>query len=167
MRRFVLAAFTLTVLAACQPETTQDANPLVGAWRVTDMRTTSPDGSVTMSNPQPGLYIFTETHYSMMYVPSEEPRPLDAGDIPMLGSLNPTDEEKVASWETFIANSGTYELSGDTLTTRPMVAKSANLMAAGGPLTMSYEVMGDMLHVTFAPPWTPDIETFTMLVRIR
>ena len=85
----------------------------------------------------------------------------------MLGALNPTDEEKVASWETFIANSGSYEATGSTLTTRPMVAKSANLMAGGGPLTMTYEVVGDTLYVTFAPPWTPDTETRTTLTRIR
>lgn len=167
MRKFLFASFALPLVAACQPTATEEVNPLVGAWRVSEMTTTFPDSSYTITDPQPGLYLFTATHYSMMYVPSDQPRPLDAGDVPMLGSITPTDAEKVASWNTFIANSGGYELSGATLTTRPMVAKSANLMASGGPLPMTYEVMGDTLYVTFAPPWTPGIETRTTLTRIR
>ena len=167
MRRFVFAAFALTVLAACQPPANEDANPLVGAWQVTKMMTTSPDSSYTISDPQPGLYLFTEGHYSMMYVPAGEPRPLDAGDVPILGALIPTDAEKIASWETIIANSGSYAISGSTLTTRPMVAKSANLMAAGDPLLMTYQVTGDTLQVSFAPQWTPEIQTLTTLTRIR
>jgi hypothetical protein len=167
MRRFIFATFALTVLAACQPPADEDTNPLIGAWQVTEMTTTSPDSSYTINDPQPGLYIFTEGHYSMMYVPAGEPRPLDAGDVPILGALIPTDAEKIASWETFIANSGSYAISGSTLTTRPMVAKSANLMAAGSPLTMTYQVMGDTLLVSFAAQWTPEIELRTTLTRIR
>lgn len=168
MRRFVFAALALTLTVACQSAPAEEANPLVGAWRITEMTTASPDSSSTISNPQPGLYLFTETHYSMMYVPTGEQRPLDEGDTPMLGAFTPTDAEKIASWETFIANSGSYEVSGSTLTTRPMVAKSANLMASGGPLTMTYELMGDnMLHVSFTPVWNPEVETRTTLLRIR
>ena len=166
MKRIVLAAASVTVLAACQPAPPADTNPLVGAWLVTEMTTTSPDSSFSISHPQPGLYLFTEHHYSMMYVPSDQARPLDAGDVPMLGTLDPTDAEKIASWDTFIANSGSYEAVESTLTTRPIVAKVANLMAAGEPLTMSYEVSGDTLVVTFAPPWTPETETRTTLVRL-
>jgi hypothetical protein len=168
MRRFVFPALALFLTVACQSEPAEPANPLVGAWRITEMTTISPDSTVTISNPQPGLYQFTETHYSMMYVPSGDPRPLDEGETPILGALIPTDAEKIASWETFIANSGSYEVSGATLTTRPMVAKSANLMASGGPLTMTYELMGDnMLHVSFTPVWSPEVETRTTLLRIR
>jgi hypothetical protein len=168
MRRIIFAAFALILIVACQSAPTEEANPLVGAWRVTEMTTTSPDSSFTISNPQPGLYLFTESHYSMMYVPAGEQRPLDEGDVSIIGALIPTDAEKVASWETIIANSGSYEVSGSTLTTRPMVAKSANLMASGGPLTMTYELMGDnMLHVSFTPVWNPEVETRTTLLRIR
>ena len=87
--------------------------------------------------------------------------------MPILGATNPTDAEKVASWNTFIANSGTYEVTESTITTRPIVAMSANLMASGGPLTMSFHAMEDMMHLTFAPPWAPGEEILTTLVRIK
>jgi hypothetical protein len=167
MRRLVLAAFAVSMLAGCQPATTEDVNPLEGAWRVSVISFTAPDSSYTITNPQPSLYLFAERHYSMMYVPGNEPRPLDVGDAPILGAIDPTDAEKVASWDTFIANSGTYEVRDSTITFRPMVAKSANLMATGGPLTDTYHIVEDVLHLRFVPPWAPETETRTTLTRIR
>ena len=43
-----------------------------------------------------------------------------------------------------LANSGTYEVSGSTFTTRPMVAKNPNFMS-GGSLTYTFEIDGDTL----------------------
>jgi hypothetical protein len=34
----------------------------------------------------------------------------------MLGAVEPMDVEKVASWDTFIANSGAYEVTDSTIT---------------------------------------------------
>lgn len=42
-----------------------------------------------------------------------------------------TDAEKIAAYDSFIANSGTYEVSGSTLTVRPAVARNPNYMAGG------------------------------------
>ena len=43
---------------------------LEGAWKVTEASFKSPDATWTDTNPQPGLYIFTKQHYSIMSVPS-------------------------------------------------------------------------------------------------
>ena len=170
MPRFAFATVALAFMAnACQPSSppAEQVNPLEGAWQISESSFTSPDTSYTITDPQPSLYLFAERHYSIMLVPVSEPRPLAVGDAPIIGAVDPTDAEKVASWDTFIANSGTYEVTDSTITIRPMVAKSANLMAAGGPLTYTYHVMEDMLHMTFAPPWAPENETVTTLTRIR
>ncbi len=169
MPRIVLAGLALTVLTACQPSPppAEQVSPLEGVWRISEMSVTGPDTSYTITSPQPGLYLFTERHYSSMYVPANEPRSLVVGDAPIIGSIELTDAEKVASWDTFIANSGTYEVTDSTITFRPIVAKSANLMATGGPLTMTYRVMEDMLHLTFAPQWNAETETRTTLTRVR
>jgi hypothetical protein len=68
-------------------------------------------------------------------------------DEPVLGSAESTDAEKVAAFDSFIANSGTYELTDSTLTTRPMVAKNPTFMA-GGSLTFTYQIEGDDLRLT-------------------
>src|SRR4030095_14440472 len=46
--------------AASQP-------PLQGVWRVTEVTTTGKDAA-TNKSPQPGLYIFTAKHYSLVRV---------------------------------------------------------------------------------------------------
>jgi len=144
---------------------------LEGAWRVTEESFESPAASWTNTSPQPSLHIFAEQHYSIMLVPSgadggSQPRELFPGNEPVLGSAEPTDAEKVAAYDSFIANSGTYEVSGSSLTTRPMVAKSPNVMS-GESLTYTYQIEGDTLQLTLTPPWAPDTEQSFTLVRLE
>jgi hypothetical protein len=101
-----------------------------------------------------------------MYVPGDEPRELFSGDAPVLGTLEPTDAEVLTAFGSFIANSGTYEVSGSTITTRPTVAKTPNFMA-GGSLSYTYRVEGDTLWLTLNPPWDPDVEESFTLTRLE
>ncbi len=168
MRSFKVAG-TLPLVAAlavgCQPAT-EEAGPLEGAWKVVEFSTTSPDTSSTITSLQPSLFIFLKQHYSVMFVPGSEPRELFSGDEPVLGWLDPTDAEKLAAYDSFIANSGTYELTDSTLTTRPMVAKNPNFMA-GGSLTFTYRVEADTLRLTLRLPWAPETEIRRTLVRLE
>jgi hypothetical protein len=118
----------------------QDESPVQGAWIITSAE--SADGTVD-SSPEPGLMLFTGTHYSIMLVLGDEPRT----DLPD----EPTDAEQVAAYVPFIANSGRYEVSGDEVTTRAYVAKYPNYMH-GWPdnaSTFTFAIDGDQLHLTF------------------
>ena len=42
-----------------------------GVWKVSEIVVTGA-GASTVSSPQPGLFIFTRGHYSIMYVPWEQ-----------------------------------------------------------------------------------------------
>jgi hypothetical protein len=90
---------------------------------VTEIVVTGANAS-TVANPQPGLFIFAQKHYSIMWVPGNEPRSLFKGE-------SPTEQEKIAAYDSFVANSGTYEMDGATLTVHPMVARSPNFMSGG------------------------------------
>ena len=172
---------TLVIVAmACAPSAEQESatqeaataeaelaeSPLVGAWRITEFAFASPDTSFTISDPQPSLMIFLTNHYSQMYVPGDEPRELFSGDEPVLGALEPADAEVLTAYESFIANSGTYELSGSTIVTRPIVAKTPNFMA-GGSLLYTYRIDGDTLWLTLNLPWDPDSENNFTLTRLE
>ncbi len=113
------------------------AHPLVGAWSVA---TQTPPTGATIDPSQPGLWIFTKGHYSAVYSIGAEPRPLAAT------TFNETDEETVALYDTIIVNSGTYEVSGSTITLRPMIAKSQGYV--GGRSTIDFEIAGDVLTLT-------------------
>ena len=166
----VLCGFVITA-TACAP-TTADQEPAAvaaapsveGAWRITEFSSAGPDTSYTISDPQPNLLIFLTSHYSHMRVPGDEPRELFSGDEPVLGAQEPTDAEVLTAFGSFIANSGTYEVSGSTITTRPIVAKNPNFMA-GGSLSYTYRVESYTLWLTLNPPWDPDVEDSFTLTR--
>ncbi len=139
--QIVPVALTLGVLAitacgdqAAQEEPAAPANPLLGVWSMTAI--TADDG--TMIEPsQPGLFIFTEDHYSAVYSLGADPRPLSAT------AFAPTSDEMIAQYQTIIVNTGTYDVSGSTITYRPMVAKSPEFV--GGHSTMDYAIDGNTL----------------------
>lgn len=136
----ILKSLTLLVLCttAVTAQTTKK-KPIEGAWKVTEIVVTGTDAS-TVANPQPGLIIFARKHYSVMWVPGNQPRSLFKGE-------DPTNEEKIAAYDSFVANSGTYEVAGATLTLHPMVARSPNFMA-GGVAKIQLRIEGTTLWLT-------------------
>ncbi len=124
-----------------------DHNPILqGAWVVTSWEA---EGEA-IADPQPGLIIFTETHYSMMYVNVAEPREQYAGQDMM-------DTEILAAYRTLTANSGRYEVSGNELTTRAYVAKDPNYMGTWpeNAETYTFQIEGETLHLTWPSDWAP------------
>jgi hypothetical protein len=63
--------------------------------------------------------IFTARHYSRTTDTATTPRPTTQEATPGKATV----EELLARWGPFQANAGTYELSGSTLTLRPIVSK--------------------------------------------
>jgi hypothetical protein len=115
--------------------------PLIGAWRVTEI--TNPNAPA-ITNPQPGLYIFTRSHYSFVRINGDRPLP----DYP--SNDKATDAQKVAVFNALYVNSGTYEASANKLVTRAMVAKSA--FAIGGQGNQyEYAIAGNNLVLTQRP----------------
>ena len=109
------------------------ATPLEGAWVVTSW--TDADGN-TNDDPQPALYIFTATHYSIMIAQGDEPRAGYEGD-------DMTDAEKLGAYDTLIANAGRYEIDGNVLKTRAYVAKDTNYMGGWPENEAIYEFERD------------------------
>ena len=107
-----------------------------GVWLMVEETTTS----ITNSSPQPGIIIFTDKYYSLVHVASTNPRP----DLPSdMNKATPADLIAVWGDLAFGANSGTYEISGATLTTHSMVAK--NPLAMKRVTDFTYRLEGDNL----------------------
>jgi hypothetical protein len=105
------------------------ARPLEGAWRVVD-------GS---GQPGPGVYIFVKQHYSMMVV---------GADRPDVDAAQATADELRAMWGPMAANAGVYEVEGDLVTIRPIVAKIPVVMKAGAYEVYAFSIQGNMLSLT-------------------
>ncbi len=129
---------TVSCSQAPPPDPAAQANPLQGVWSLT--ASDPGDGSPVIDPSQPGLYIFVEGYYSAVYAPDAAPRV--AAEI----TFQPTPEEMVAQHESIIVNTGTYEISGSTVTFRPILAKSPGFV--GGQATSEFRIDGDALTLT-------------------
>jgi hypothetical protein len=139
----MLTAIVCVAILSAQTKST----PLTGAWRVTKVQTTGANARTT-SDPQPGLYLFTGSHYSIINVNSDGPRP----DLPE-DTSKAAAAQLLASWGPFTANSGTYEIKGDTVTFHPIVAKNPALMASHTALPRSFKIEGKTLTlITLTSP---------------
>ena len=144
LRPFLASAalLGLMVTVGCQAppnEPSAPANPLQGVWSLT--ASDNGDGSPVIDPSQPGLYIFVEGYYSGVYAPGSEAR------VPAEITFQPTPDEMVAQHESIIVNTGTYEISGSTVTFRPIIAKSPGFV--GGHATAEFRVDGDMLTLSW------------------
>jgi hypothetical protein len=157
----VLAAINAMVLAQTKPS-------LQGVWRAVEVTVTNPNPPPnarpkgTHTNLQPNLLIFTAKHYSVIADTAVEPRPT----TPVKEEGKPTVEELQARWGPFTANAGTYEVSGDTLTTHPVVAKNPALQGKG-VLHATIKLEGDNLWVTVLEGATGKIENPTTVKHVR
>lgn len=133
----LFAFATAPVAAQARPAQTS----LQGVWRPVEVRMGAADSAGTAS--QPGLYIFTGRHYSIIRVTSAAPRP----DVP--ADLNQaTAAQLIASWNPFTANSGTYQVSGSELMTNPVVSKDPPSMTPGAFVAYDFALKGDTLTLT-------------------
>ena len=104
----------------------QTDRPLEGVWKVTEEVLPGPN-PVTIAS-QPSLVIFTQGYYSELYVMRGQVR---TPVVPARDQQNFTDADKISrfeQWRPVVANSGTYEINGSTLTRRAIVAKNLELM---------------------------------------
>lgn len=145
--RSAAAQVSLLVLSGvmgCQQtpatQATSTTNELVGAW---SLRAVDPgDGSAVIEPSQPGQFIFTDRHYSAVFSPARDVREKS------VIAFQPTADEMVAQYQSIIVNAGTYEISGSTVTFRPIIAKSPGFV--GGHQTSTFTLRGDTLILSAA-----------------
>ena len=122
MRRLPMMVYVLAlvafVAAPWQVVLAQDVD-VQGAWVVAEV--IDSDGNA-VEQVLPGIFVFSGTHYSMMFAIGDGPRARYDGE-------SATGEERVAAYDSFVANSGRYQVEGDKLTFRAFVAKDPNYMS--------------------------------------
>jgi hypothetical protein len=135
--KYVMTLLALVVAATTLSGQSAPGNPLVGAWKV--------------DNAQPGLYVFTRQHYSFARIQGAALPDYPSND-------KATDADKVAVFNTLYLNTGTYTVTGTTLATKAMVAKSKfaiggagnqyEFAVAGNSLTLTQKPSGAVLKLT-------------------
>jgi hypothetical protein len=128
--KYVMTMLALIVAAATLSGQSGSTNPLVGAWKV--------------ESAQPGLYVFTKQHYSFARIQGDKPLP----DYP--SNDKATDADKAAVFNALYLNTGTYTVTGNTLATRAMVAKSKFAIGGAGN-QYEFTISGNSLTLTQKP----------------
>jgi len=120
----------------------QAKNPLQGVWQTVEIAIGGPNPrTITPADPRSFLTIFTARHYSQTEVQSDGPRPV----IP--DTAKATADELRAVWGPVVAEAGTYEISGDTITMHPAASKSPGAMAAGALIVSTFKIDGNTLWI--------------------
>ena len=116
--RFKLFLILTAVLPAwaCNSAPATPVSPVEGAWRFSQLQRVSADGETTTIPTQESMVLFSGGHYSIAFSSG------DSGVPPYAETWAPTEEEAVARMASIVVNSGTYQISGSTLTTHPLFA---------------------------------------------
>jgi hypothetical protein len=128
----------LAILLAVQSAAAQ--GKLEGIWKKTEVTVAGPNAQ-KIPHPQPNVCIFAKKYYSFTEVEGEKPRP----DQPLEKA---TDAQKVAAWEPFSAEAGTYEVKGTTITFHVVVEKDPEGMKPGSFYTGDFKIEGNTLIIT-------------------
>lgn len=138
MTTLMKVAASLVVVGIAFPGSAQ-AQSLKGVWRVVEV--TDADGKVN-AKPEPGLYIFTDRHYSIQRV--TQPR----GPLPE----KPTEKDTATAFGPYTANSGSYQVKGTQLMTQPIVAKNPNVMTGKGATSELKMESANVVYITGGGP---------------
>ena len=146
MKRVALLLTCLTIGSIHVSAQAGSKSPLLGAWKVVETQA----GPVT----QPSLYVFTARHFSRMNTVGEKPRAKFKDSDP----AKTTSQEKIAAYDTFGANTGTYEISGSTIVFKILLAKSPNRPDD----KLQFRIDGNALTIT-----NPETKAVTKLTRVE
>lgn len=163
MLRLLSVALMAAILSACTlAKPAPERTDLRGVWKITELVSRAVGGEWKTLPINASVYIFTDEHYSYMFIPGAGPRRLYSGD-----PNEPSDAEKVGAYDTFVAASGTYVLSESKLALTALLHKNPNEMV-GEHLTYAIEIDGNTLRMTIVnPPFSPGHERRTTLTRVE
>ena len=169
MMKNLSVLLSLLFLIGCKEVSNdQPKNELLGVWEMKSILWITKDTTYTISEAQPGKFIFTPTNYSLMWTPTEEPR------IPFRELSNPTNEETIAGFRSIVFNTGTYDYTDSTIVSRAQIAKVPGF--EGGQQFYRYNINGDTLSLTMydetypngeKPNWFGRYVTKFILVKIE
>lgn len=136
----VVAISVLGLGLVAQQRTASTGPTLRGVWRNTQVVFSGPNARTIAA--QPGLFVFTDRHFSIVRVNNDTARP----NLPPLDKA--TDKEVAAALRAFTAFAGTYEVAGDELRTNSSVELSPNNTRSGGfRRTFNYKLDGKTLQL--------------------
>jgi hypothetical protein len=143
VKQVLCAVLVALMAAAVCAGAGQSASGLQGAWQIAEINLTGPSArTITFPEPRANLVIFTARHYSRVEVQTEAPRPL------LADAAKASADELRATWGPFVAEAGTYEAAGGSVTMRPIASKNPAVMGGNVFIRYTFTVAGNSLTLT-------------------
>ena len=145
MKRTVLVLLSAGLLVSEGIAGEPKSPSLQGVWQAVEVTIPGPlQRTITLPEPRSNLTMITARHFSRMQVEGEGARPAVA-DVTKASA-----DDLRAAWGPFYAEAGTYEITGNVITLRPVVAKNPAAMTPGAFTAWSFALDGNTLRVTAA-----------------
>lgn len=157
----VLSA-TLLVATVSRLTASDSRAAFEGVWRTVEVVVPGPTPQTFRSAAT--LAIFHGKHYSRVEVHAEGARPV------LKDPATASADELRATWGPFVAEAGTFEVTGQNVVTmQAMVAKNPAAMTNGATSVYSYQRNGDTLTLTQTrtPSGTSAVPVTVKLVRVE
>ena len=143
MKRLLLILLGAGLLASHTMPGQANTPSIQGVWQAVEVTKPGPvPRTIPIPEPRPNLTVITARHYSRVQVEAVGARPAVAD-----GAKASADELR-AAWGPFYAEAGTYEVSGNLITMRPVASKNPEAMTPGAFTTWSYRLENNTLVVT-------------------
>ena len=143
MKRTVLVLLTAGLLTSEGIAAESKSPSVQGVWQAVEVTIPGPvKRTIMVPEPRPNLTTITARHYSRVQVEAEGARPAVA-DVTKASA-----DDLRAAWGPFYAEAGTYEVTGNMITLRPVAAKNPAAMTPGAFTTWSFTLEGNTLRVT-------------------
>jgi len=155
----VLSA-TLLVTTVSSLTAADSRTAFEGVWRTVEVVVPGPTPQTF--RPAATLAIFHGKHYSRVEVQADGNRPV------LKDAATASADELRAVWGPFVAEAGTFDVSGNNITMQALVAKSPAAMTTGATSVLSYQRSGDTLTLTqLRTPSGPSPAVTIKLVRVE
>jgi hypothetical protein len=142
VKKLLFALLSAGLLSSQDMAAQSPQKSIQGVWRIVEAAITGPAARTIPFGERPNLTIITARHYSRVEVQADGPRPILA-DVSKASA-----DELRAAWGPFVSEAGTYEVTGNLITMRPVASKNPAVMGPGIFITYSYTLDGDTLSLT-------------------
>ena len=118
----------------------QQVPPVYGVWQVVEQ--TIDGRTFSGATIGTGFHIYTPKYFAVVRESGTPPRPV------LANADTATAAQLLAAWGPFVAQIGTYEMAGDLVTERVLVAKEvANMLLNGAGVVRRYRLEGNTLTI--------------------
>lgn len=143
MKRPVLVLLIAVLLTSEGIAGETKSQSIQGVWQAVEVTIGGPvKQTIAIPEPRANLTLITAKHYSRVQVEAEGTRPV----VPDVTKASADDLR--AAWGPFYAEAGTYEVTGNVITLRPVAAKNPAAMRPGAFTTWSFTIESNTLRVT-------------------